>query len=158
MVAALPVVDAAAQEKVASKQEQARLKFRELHDRMQKLEMLLAGPEPDESRVLKVGNRFIQEVEIHEDMAEVQRFIAEACWDQALTKMDQLRKELTQLMNLLLNRDTDLQKLLEKIAEWERFNDRLDGLIEDQQAEKDAAARTEALEKHLRDLEQARQK
>lgn len=156
--AVLPIANGAAQEEVANRQERARIKFDELHERMRQLESVLADTEPDESRVLQAGNRLIQEFEIHEDMRVVAELLKEESWDQALTQMDQLRRELTKLMDLLLNRDTDLQKILEQIEEWEKYKERLEGLIDEQQREKDDAAKTEALEKLLQDLEQAKQR
>ena len=147
-----------AQEDPAKLQEKARLKFEELHERMQKLQVLLASTEPESAKTLEVGNRHIQESQLHEAMREVKKLIDGEQWDAALTKMDGVRKDLNSLLDLLLNRNLDLKKLLEEIARLENFLKRVDQLAKDQQAEKDAASETEALEQHLKDLEAAKQK
>src|SRR5688572_14863572 len=145
----------AAQEKVASKQERAELKFKELHERMQKLQAMLASTEPEQSKVLSLGNRFIQEKQITQRMGAIKKLMVGESWDESLDQMKGVRKDLSELMDLLQNRNLDLQKLLEEIAKLEAFKQRVDKLIQEQQAEKEASAKSEALEQHLKDLQKA---
>jgi hypothetical protein len=145
----------AAQEKVASKQERAELKFKDLHERMQKLQSMLASTEPEQSRVLSVGNRFIQEKRIAQRMGDIKKLMHDESWDESLEQMKGVRKDLSELMDLLQNRNLDLQKLLEEIARLEAFKQRVDKLIQEQQAEKEASGKSEALEQHLKELQKA---
>ena len=151
--AAPPVV---AQQAPFNLQEQAEQKFQDLHDRMQELQTILAATDPEDSKILRAGNRYIQEARIHEDMSRIKMLIAGDEWDEALEQMQSVRTELVQLMELLLNKDLDLKRLMEEIARLEAFKDRVNDLIEDQPAEKEDAARTEALEQHIKNLEKAK--
>jgi chromosome segregation ATPase len=146
-----------AQERPASKQERAELKFKELHERMQKLQVTLQTSEPEQSRVLQIGNRFVQESGVHERMTAVKKLLADERWDESLEQMLGIHKDLKRLMELLQSRDTDLRKLLEEIAQLEAFKKRVEALIAEQQGEKEAAAKTEALQKHLQELQKAAQ-
>jgi hypothetical protein len=146
-----------AQVRAVSLQEQATAKFKDLHDRMQKLQVRKQATEPEESRVLQAGNRLIQEKRIVEGMERSAALIASSDYDQALEALKQVSEDLNQLLDLLLNRDVELQKLLEEIARLEKFKERVDQLVEEQRAEKEAAAETEALQKHLEELEKAKQ-
>ena len=56
------------------------------------------------------------------------------------------------------NRNLDLQKLLEQIARMQKFRDQVDKLAKEQKGEKDDSAKTEALEKHLKDLQAAKER
>lgn len=147
---------AIAQQDPTSKQERAQLKFKELHASMQRLQVALAKTGPEDSEVLSLGNKLIQERQIHENMAGVRKLLEESQWDAALAGMDGLRKDLEQLMNLLLNRDMDLKKLLEEIEKLEAFLKRVEGLLGDQHEEKENAARTEALQQQLEAIEKAK--
>jgi hypothetical protein len=144
-----------AQESAVSLQEKAANRFRELHQRMQQLQIDKAGTHPEESDILKAGNRYIQEKNLNESLAECKRLIEEANYDEALQRMEQVRRDMTSLLDLLLNRDLDLRKLMEEIASLEQFKERVEDLIEEQPEEKDRAARAAALQKHLEDLEKA---
>ncbi len=147
-----------AQESAVSLQEKAASKFRELHKRMQQMQIDKAGTHPEESDILKAGNRYIQEKNLAESLVECKRLIEEANYDEALQRMEQVRKDMTALLDLLLNRDLDLRKLMEEIASLEQFKERVDDLLEEQQEEKDQASKTAALQKHLEDLEKAIEK
>src|SRR5690606_387947 len=78
-------------------------------------------------------------------------------YDEALQDMAALQTDLERLLDLLLNRDLDLERLLEEIERLEKYRERVEELIAEQHAEKQDAVRSEALEKHLKALEQARQ-
>lgn len=147
----------AAQDSVVTKQERARLLFQELSARMQRLQAALAGAEPEESRSLAAGNRFIQEARLPQRLDEVRGLLTAERWDESLAKMKEIQGDLKRLMDLLLRRDRDVEKLLEQIHKLSEFQKRVEQLIAEQQAEKENASRTEALEQHLLDLEQARQ-
>lgn len=157
---ALPFTAAAlpAQERASSLQAEAARRFKDLHDRMQKLQLVKAKTEPEQARLLDAGNRFIQERALHDGMDEVRTLIENARFDEALERMERLKRDMTTLLELLLNRDLELQDLLEKIARLEKYLDRVDEVLAEQKAEKNDAASTEALEKHLRDLQAAKQR
>lgn len=141
----------------ASKQELARSKFRDLHERMQKLQAVLASTKPEDSRILQAGNHYIQEARIHEDMARIKQLLDGERWDEAHKAMEEVRQELTRLLELLQNRDADLMQLMEQIARLEAFRNRVDDLVQQQSREKDDSARTEALQKQLEAIEKAKQ-
>ncbi len=132
--------------------------FLKLHQLMQKLQALRAKTSPEESKTLGVGNRYIQEKELHNEMQAIKDLIAAESYDEAHAKMKAVSTELKQLLDLLLNRDLDLKKLLEEIARLEDYKKRVDSIIKDQQAEKNDAAKSENLENQLRDLEEAKAK
>ena len=148
---------AIAQEDPTQKQERARLKFTELHDRMQKLQSLLSTTEPEQSKTLGVGNRHIQETSLHDKMRIAKELLDNQSWDEALTKMEEVKKDFDHLLDLLMSRDTDLKKLLEEIARLENYLKRVDQLAKDQQSEKNSAAKSEALSQQLKDIEAAKQ-
>jgi len=149
---------AIAQDDPTQKQERARLRFTELHERMQKLQSLLSTTEPEQSKTLGVGNRHIQETALHEKLRVAKELLDGQSWDEALTKMEEVKKDLDRLLDVLMSRDADLKKLLEEIARLEGYLKRVDQLSKDQQNEKEAAARSEALAQQLKDLAQAKQK
>lgn len=158
---ALPAVAtldrAVAQDRAATLQAEAKRRFEELHERMQSLQILKAETEPEEERVLAAGNRFIQERQLHDAMAEVQQLIADARYDEALVRMDGVQTDLQRLLDVLLDRDLDLEKLLAEIERLEQYKERVDKLLEEQRTEKDDAAKSEALERHLQELDAARE-
>ena len=137
--------------------DKARDKFEELHRRMQKLQTVKQATEPEQSRLLQTGNRFIQEERIHEGMKESRKLIEAGDYDEAFEAMARVGEDLTKLLDLLLNRDLELERLLERIKELEDFRDRVDELIEEQKAEKDDAAEAEKLLKHLESIEEAKE-
>ena len=138
-----------------SAQEQARLRFEALHESMQRLQVALSESAPEESKVLAVGNKFVQESRIRERMGGIKRLLAESRWDEALEEMAGVQEQLHSLVNLLLNRDVDLAELMKEIEKLEGFSQRVDDLIDQQKAEKEDAARTEALQEHLERMQQA---
>ena len=153
VLAAQPVV--LGQGTPISAQEKARLRFEALHESMQRLQVALSASSPEESEVLAVGNKFVQESRIRERMEDVKKLLAQSRWDEALEEMGEVREHLHELVNLLLNRDLDLADLMKEIEKLESFSQRVDDLIDQQRAEKNDAARTEALEEHLERLQQA---
>lgn len=149
-----------AQEQVptVSKQEMARSKFRDLTERMTKLMAALQSSEPDDSKLLAAGLQFVQEAKIHEDLAHVRTLLEQERWDDSLTEMGEVRKDLQKLYELLQNRNTDLRKLMEQIAKLQAYKDRVEKLAKEQGAEKDASARAEELQQHLKDIEAQKQR
>ena len=101
-----------------SKQQLAESKFRDLTNRMQKLMVVLQTDEPDESKLLGAGLRFVQEKQLH----------------QRLEKNIMKRAEPTagggarQSTELLCNFDEDLLALFSEVSFWEKFsqNDTMD--------------------------------
>lgn len=154
-LAGILATSVAAQDGAFSKQEQARLRFEALHETMQSLQVSLEETAPDESRVLALGNKFVQESRIREQMAEVKQLLAGSRWDEALEKMNGVRDQLQSLVKLLQNRDVDLEDLKQEIEKLERFAERVDELIDEQRKEKNEAADTQALQEHVENLERA---
>ncbi|MBK8980534.1 MAG: hypothetical protein IPM29_31920 [Planctomycetes bacterium] len=146
---------AVAQERAVALQAEAQRRFQELHERMQRLQLVKAEQEPDESRTLEQGNRLIQERSIHDRMATIRDLLTQERFDEALDAMGGVRKDLDALLDLLLNRELDLEELLAEIERLEAYKERVEALIDEQRAEKNAAAEAEALQKQLERLEAA---
>lgn len=157
LTALLAAGSACAQDRAATLQTEAKRRFNELHERMQKLQLAKAQTEPEEGRVLEAGNRFIQERKVNDAMAEVGGLIENGRYDEALTRMDGLQNDLQRLLDLLLDRDLDVDKLLDEIKRLEQYRDRIDHLLAEQRDEKEAAAKAEDLERHLQEIDAARE-
>jgi hypothetical protein len=140
-----------------SKQELARAKFAELTERMQKLMVLLQKAEPEDSKLLAVGLQFVQEKKLQTRLDAAGALLKQERWDESLQTMHKLKDDLSTLLDLLQNRNTDLRKLLEEIRKLEAFRERVDQLAKEQGDEKEDSARTEELQKHLADLEAKKQ-
>ncbi|MCC6782149.1 MAG: hypothetical protein IT457_04860 [Planctomycetes bacterium] len=145
-----------AQEGAATLQAEATRRFKELHERMQKLQLVKAATEPEQGAVLEAGNRFIQERDLHSSLDEVQKLIEGSRWDEALQKMDALQSDLQSLLDILLARKMDVDKLLAEIKRLEAYKKRVDELIAEQKAEKEESAKAEELERHAKELEEAK--
>ena len=141
-----------------SKQQLAEGKFKELTDRMQKLMVVLQKDEPEESKLLGAGLRYVQEKKLHQRLELAGAMLKQQRWDESLVMMGKLREDLRSLLELLQNRNGDLRKLLERIEQLEGFKDRVDELSKEQQQEKEDSARAEALQKHLKNIEAQRQR
>ena len=124
--------------------EQAREKFQELHRRMQKLQASKQATEPEESQLLQSGSRFIQERKIHDGMKSARKLIADGDFDEALSQMAGVSKDLEGLLEILLNRDSSLEELMERIETLEKFEEQVDDLIEQQKAERSRSRSAEA--------------
>jgi hypothetical protein len=158
LFAALAVAPAAsAQDRATALEAEARRRFDEMHQRMQKLQVVKAETDPDEAAVLAAGNRFIQERQVRTAMDEVGKLIAGGRYDEAIDRMDGLQQDLQRLLDLLLARDSDLEDLLAEIERLEKYRDRVDELLDQQRREKDESAKAEALERHLQELDAARE-
>lgn len=138
----------------AHKQDQARAKFKELTERMAKLMPELQKTEPESSSLLKAGLTFAQEKKLQPRLDHGGDLLRQERWDESLVVLTELQSDLNKLLELLQNRNADLRKLLEEIARLEAFKNRVETLAKEQQDEKDQSALTEALQKHLADLEQ----
>ncbi|MBL8726206.1 MAG: hypothetical protein JNK49_19325 [Planctomycetes bacterium] len=136
-----------------SKQELARSKFKDLTERMAKLMVALQPTEPDTSGLLGAGLQYVKEAKIPEEMERIRTLLDRESWDDALGAIAEVRKKLQKLYELLQNRNTDLRKLMEEIARLQAFKDRVDQLSKEQAEEKEASARAERLQQHLKDLE-----
>jgi DNA repair exonuclease SbcCD ATPase subunit len=158
LFAALAVAPAAsAQDRATALEAEARRRFDEMHQRMQKLQVVKAETDPDEAAVLAAGNRFIQERQVRTAMDEVGKLITGGRYDEAIDRMDGLQQDLQRLLDLLLARDSDLEDLLAEIERLEKYRDRVDQLLDEQRREKDESAKAEALERHLQELDAARE-
>ena len=141
-----------------SKQELAEGKFKQLTDRMQKMMVVLQKDEPEESKLLGVGLRFVQEKRLHRRLESAGAMLRQERWDESLVLMGKLREDLRSLLELLQNRDGDLRKLLARIDQLEGFRDRVDQLASEQQQAKEDSARAEVLKRHLEDIEAQRRR
>ncbi|MHC4920139.1 MAG: hypothetical protein ACYTKC_11125 [Planctomycetota bacterium] len=148
----------AQQDPVVSKQEQAKLAFAKLTDRMQKLQVTLAATDPDKARLLGYATKFIEVKGINQKMADIKTLLKEENWDDALEGCHKVIKDLDKLIEILLKGDSRIEELLKEIERLEAFKKRVEDLIKDQGKEKDDAARSEALQKHLKDIEKAKAK
>lgn len=137
-------------------QSQAVLKFRELQSTMRSLKAELKEREPDKVKRIQVGLRFMAETKMEERMKEVSDMLEGKSWDEAIRQMDTIRKDLDQLMQLLLDRDVDLRKLMEQIDKLEKFKNKVDKLLSEQRKEKEESSKAEKLKKHIEDLKEAR--
>ena len=141
-----------------SKQELAQDKFIELTRRMEKLMVVLQKDEPEESKLLSAGLRFVQEKKLQKRLESAGGLLRQERWDEGLVVMDKLKGDLRSLLELLQNRNSDLRELLERIEMLEAFRDRVDELAKEQQQEKEDSARAEALQKHLKNIEAQKQR
>ena len=156
LVGLAPAAPLTAQEGAATLQAEVNRRFKDLHERMQKLQIVKAATAPDESSILESGNRFIQERELSAAMADVQKLIEAGRWDEAVQRMDGVQTDLQNLLDVLLARKLDVEKLLAEIKRLEAYKKAVEELIAEQKAEKEASAEAEALEKHLAELEAAK--
>jgi hypothetical protein len=140
------------------KQELAQGKFQELTERMGKLMVVLQKDEPEESKLLSAGLRFVQEKKLHNRLESAGKLLRQERWDEGLVVMGKLKTDLRSLLELLQNRNADLRELLERIDLLEGFKNRVDELAKEQQQEKEDSARTEALQKHLKNIEAQKQR
>lgn len=141
-----------------SKQELAQGKFQELTERMGKLMVVLQKDEPEESKLLSTGLRFVQEKKLHKRLESAGKLLRQERWDEGLVTMGKLKSDLRSLLELLQNRNADLRELLERIDLLEAFKDRVEDLAKEQQQEKEDSARAEALKKHLKNIEAQKQR
>ena len=149
---------APAQDRVVTKQERATRAFERLTERMQKLTSQLESTDPDQAQLISLGSRFIQEKAITSKMEAIEEMLADESWDDAIETSDAVIVDLNTLIELLLRGDARLEDLLAEMARLDAFKQRVEDLVEQQQAEKDDSARREALEEQRRDLEAAKQK
>lgn len=141
----------------ASQQELAQAKFRELTERMQTLMGILSKDDPHgDSRLISVGLKFIAEKRIREKMDNAKSMLGTEKWDDAQKLMQGIQTDLRQLLELLQNRNLDLQKLLEEIARLEAFRAEADRLVKEQGQEKNDSAKSEDLQKQLEAIDRAK--
>ena len=88
------------------KQELAQGKFQELTMRMEKLMVVLQKEEPEESKLLSAGLRFVQEKKLHRRLQNAGKLLRQERWDEGLVIMDKLKTDLRSLLELLQNRGT----------------------------------------------------
>ncbi|MGE3173346.1 MAG: hypothetical protein AB7O97_12030 [Planctomycetota bacterium] len=140
------------------RQQLAETRFRELTESMERLHAYLTrvGNE-DEVKVLRAGMTLAQERKIQDAMGRVRLLLDNQRWDDAVELMQTVRADLVQLLEVLQNRNTDLQKVLEQIAALQAMRDEVDKLAKEQAAEKADSARTEALQEQLEAIAKARE-
>ena len=141
----------------ASQQELAQTKFREVTERMQNLMALLAKNDPhnDKSRI-DIALKFIAERKVKEQMERAKTLLDGERWDDAQKLMQGIQTDLRRVLELLQNRNPDLQKLLERIAALQGFRNEVDKLAKEEGREKNDSAMTEELQKQLEALAKAK--
>lgn len=139
-----------------SLQQRAFQKFQELQASMRRLKAELAATDSDKSKRLGQGLQWIQEKNISEAMKEVEHLLSQESWDAGIEKMQTIQKDLATLLGLLMDRDVDLQELLEEIARLENYKKRVDRLIEEQKELKDESRKAEALAEQLERIAKAK--
>ena len=80
-----------------SKQQLAEGKFKELTARMQKLMVVLQKDEPEESKLLGAGLRYVQEKKLHQRLGLAGAMLKQERWDESLVLMGKLREDLRSL-------------------------------------------------------------
>ena len=142
---------------VAQQQQSAEARFRELTESMQRLHAYLtkAGNQ-DDVKLVRAGLTLAQEKKIQDAMGQVRTLLDQQKWDAALERMQSVRADLVQLLDLLQNRNLDLAKLLEQLERLKGYRGEVDQLVKDQAAEKDASARTQALQDQLEAVQKAK--
>lgn len=158
VAASAPLPAQAAPPTAQGKQEQARTRFRELTDRMQKLMVVLQQSEPEDSKLIAVGLTFVQEKKLHPRLEHASALMQQERWDDALAVMTELRQDLGRLYELLQNRNLDLRRLMEEIQRLQGFRDRVEQLAKEQGERKQDSVRVEDLERHLAAIEAQRQR
>ena len=86
-----------------TKQELAQGKFQDLTERMSKLMVVLQKDEPEESKLLSAGLRFVQEKKLHQSLENAGRLLRQERWDEGLVVMGKLKTDLRALLELLQN-------------------------------------------------------
>lgn len=142
---------------VAQQQQSAEARFRELTESMQRLHAYLAKVgNQDDLRILRAGMTLTQEKKIQESMGQIRTLLDQQKWDSALERMQVVRTDLAQLLDLLQNRNLDLAKLLERLEQLKGYRGEVDKLAKEQAAEKDESARAQALQEQLAAIEKAK--
>ncbi len=141
----------------AAQQQAAEARFRELGESMQRLHAFLSkAGEQDELKILRAGMTLAQEKRIEQAMGQIRTLLDQQKWDAALERMQGVRADLVQLLEVLQNRNLDLRKLLERLAQLEGFRGEVDRLAKEQAAEKEASARAEELQRQLAAIQAAK--
>ena len=148
---------AGAQDVPLTLQQKAYQKFQELQASMRRLKTDLAATDAEKAKRLEQGLLLIQEKKIADAMKEAELLLSQESWDLSLEKMQGVQKDLAQLLGLLMDRDVDLQELLEEIARLEAYKKRVEKLIEEQKGLKDESRKAEALAKQLERIAAAKQ-
>lgn len=148
---------AAQQEQAGQQQQTAEARFRELTESMQRLHAYLTkAGDQDDVKLVRAGITLAQEKKIQDAMGQVRTLLDQQKWDAALERMQTVRGDLVQLLDLLQNRNFDLAKLLEELERLKGYRGEVDKLAKDQAAEKDASARTQALQDQLEAVQKAK--
>ncbi len=159
LAAVLPHAALLAQDPPSAQEQQqnAEARFRELTESMQRLHAYLAKVgNQDDIKVLRAGMTFVQEKKINDAMSQIRALLDQQKWDLALDRMQGVRADLVQLMEVLQNRNLDLQQLLAKLEQLKGFRGDVDKLVQEQAAEKEASARTQELQEQLDAIQRAR--
>lgn len=157
LVASFPQSLVAQTQDAQQQQQNAEARFRELTESMQRLHAYLAKVgNQDDIKTLRAGMTLAQEKKIQDAMSAIRALLDEKKWDAALQRMQAVRADLVQLLEVLQNRNLDLQQLLERLEQLKGFRSDVDKLVQEQAAEKEASARTEELQQQLEAIQKAK--
>ncbi len=144
------------QAKPTSLQRQAFAKFQDLKASMRRLQKLLSDSDSNKAKRLKAGFGLMSEKKVESQMREIEDLLKLESWEPSLRKMKRVQDDLRLLLSLLLDRDVDLQKLLEEIVRLEGFKKKVEKLIEEQKAEKEWSKQAEKIEKQFEAIERSK--
>ena len=142
------------------KQQEAREKLERLEEAMDRLARSLVGTEPQNAAKLKLAFGEARDRLLREGMDRVVKYLSEHRLDRAIEDQGQLKINLEELLNILLEKDIDPRELLRHIRRVREIVQDLDRVIEQVRNEQinssDAGlsgAATEALQNDLATLE-----
>ena len=110
----------------------------------------------DDIKILRAGMTLAQEKRIQDAMGQIRTLLDQQKWDAALERMQSVRTDLVQLLEVLQNRNLDLQQLLAKLERLKGYRNDVDQLVKEQQSEKEASARTEQLQQRMESIQRAK--
>lgn len=137
-------------------QQRAYKKFQELRASMRRLQTELTATDADKAKRLKRGLQLMQERRINEEMRDIETLLTQESWDMSLEKMAKVQKDLAQLLGLLMDRDVDLQELMDEIIRLDAYKKRVEKLIKEQAKLKSESRKAEELAKQLERIERAK--
>ena len=133
-------------------------KLSRLSETLSSLSAKLKKIEPAKARLLSAALQYLGEKGVEERMQAVLKDMAARKWQNALDGMDKIEKDLSTLLDLLLDRNKELLDLLEKIRKLQDLGKELDSILKEQESERNQARKTAELQAHRAALLDAAEK
>ena len=133
-------------------------KLSRLSETLAALSQKLKKAEPGKAGILRAALDYLGEKGVEERMRAVLEEMDAERWQDALDRMAGIEKDLSALLELLLDRNKELLDLLERIRKLQDLRKEMDSLLKEQTRERDQAARTAELQDLRRALEEAARK